>query len=84
MRDLIEKLTERQRGALGLIAIGEDGMHHSRTLETLLRKGLIEQYEQALPGGLPVRIKRYRVPLAVYAAWCEWCAENVSEEEFTP
>jgi hypothetical protein len=73
----IAALTERQRDVLGFIAINEDAGHHPATLRALVRKGLIEEREQRLPGpGLPVYVKRYMTPTAAHVAWCAWCSEQ--------
>jgi hypothetical protein len=41
------KLTKNQRHVLGLIAMGEDGGHSDRTLDSLVKRGLIERQEQS-------------------------------------
>ncbi len=77
---LIEKIAHlptKQQDVLSRIAINEDGGHNRFTLAALERKGLIESYEEVLFGGfLPLRIKRYRVPIPVHMAWCAWCADQ--------
>lgn len=80
-RSLIEGLTEKQREVLGMIAMNQDGGHHPRTMEALMKRGLIEQYDEILGGRFPVRIKRYALPIYVHIAWCEWCSVNVSDED---
>lgn len=73
---LISGLTKRQRDVLGQIAMSCDSGHHPRVLAALLRQGLIEEGEEVLPGRLPVTVKRYRTPIAVHIAWCEWCSRH--------
>jgi hypothetical protein len=69
------KLTKNQRHVLGLIAMGEDGGHSDRTLDSLVKRGLIERQEQSFGDGLG-SIYRYSMPLSVHMAWCAWCAER--------
>lgn len=75
------KLTKAQRRVLGLIAINQDEGHHPRTLEALLKKGLIRRTAQILPGPLPVRVYIYYVPIHVHIAWCQWCCDHPDEED---
>jgi hypothetical protein len=73
-------LTGAQERVLGLIAMNEDGGHHPKVLAALVKRGLIEEYEETLGGGLPMRIKRYRMPLHVHIQWCQWCSDSFDEE----
>ena len=67
-------LSKQQLAVFEQIAINNDGGHNSRTLESLIKRNLIESYEQkdtVFFGDLTVI--RYRVPLNVHIEWCEWC-----------
>jgi hypothetical protein len=75
--EVISKLTKNQLRVFGLISIGLDGMHHPKTLEALLKKGLINFEEMTSNDKLgKFTVKRYHIPLPVHYAWCKWCAEN--------
>ena len=54
-----------------------------KTVNPLLREGLIVESEVAIPGfaGLPMRVKEYTVDITVHAAYCVWCSENVNIED---
>ena len=77
----IRALSPSQRAVLDAIAINEDGGHHPATLRALERRGLIEAYDVLLGGGtrMPIRVTRYRVPLAVHVAWAASCSEEVEQ-----
>jgi len=72
-----DSLTAKQREVLGFIAINEDGGHHPRVLESLVKKGLIVERVEKRSGGLGV--KRYSVPIPVHVQWCEYCSINVGD-----
>lgn len=76
--EIIKKLPKRQQDVLGHIAINEDGGHPQQTLKVLLAKGLIVEQEEKQPG---LVIKHYAVPVWVHIAWCEWCSQQVTDEE---
>lgn len=69
-------LPPKQLEALGNISIGLDEGVNPRTAAALVRRGLIEEREQVLPGRIPVTVKRYEMPIHVHIRWCEWCAAN--------
>lgn len=77
-------MTRAQRDTFEQIAIGNDGGHHPRVLKALVEAGLIYRYEEpGLVPGLPgatISIHRYAVPGPVHFDWCQWCAENVSDD----
>lgn len=78
----IAALTERQRDVLGLICLNQDSGHHPATLRSLVRRELVEEHEQRLPGaGLPVYVKRYSAPIAAHMAWCAWCTTWCAAQE---
>ena len=82
----IARLPKRQQDVLSLICINEDEGHHPATLQALLRRGLIEEYEDRLAGVtepvlLAVRVKHYRAPIAVHIAWCAWCCTQELEDD---
>lgn len=73
----IAKLSPSQQQVLSACAVGQDGGHNPRTLEALVRKGLLERKTQK---DQMFKIYRYDVPLTVHMVWCEWCAENGEDE----
>lgn len=75
-------LKGRAREVLDRIAVGDDSYVHSVTARGLIKKGLIEGYQQIdRQGALSFSINRYRMPIHVHAAWCALCAREVEEEE---
>ena len=78
---IIETLTAKQLDALGRIAMNEDGGHPKRTLDALVKKGLIEGYPEILRGRFPVTITRYSVPVHVHIAYCTWASDHVDDED---
>lgn len=73
-------LTKKQQHVLGMVSINLDGGHNRSTLDSLVKKGLIERYEEpSMAGPFKMSIHRYRVPLAVHMAWCYWCAAKHGE-----
>jgi hypothetical protein len=66
----LAKLTKTQLRAFESVAIKNDWSLSRRTAAILLKQGLIELYEEALPGWPPLSVKRYRVPLTLHAEWC--------------
>lgn len=70
--------SNRSREVFEHIAIGNDGGHHPVTLNALVAAKSINRYWQK-HGRL--NIKRYCVPLNVHMQWCEWCDENVTDDE---
>lgn len=79
--ETISDLNENQKNTLGLIAMGQDGCHHLKTIQKLLDLGLIVEYEETLGGRFPVRVKRYLTPIEVHFTWCQWCSDNYKEDE---
>ena len=78
------KLTRKQLDVFEQVAIGNDAAHNLRMLDSLVNKGLIERYEEKgfeKVGGafFPAVTYRYRVPIAIHAAWCAWCAAHVDD-----
>lgn len=76
--ETIGRLPKRQLEAFSLICINQDGGHHPATLEALMRRGLIEEIEQRVPGGV---VYRYEATLPAHIAWAEWCSQQPDEEE---
>ena len=76
----IESLSEKQRRALGLIAIGRDECLNDRTVDSLVRRGLVERRSERIRSGqFMLTVMRYSVPVNVHLAWCGWCAKNGGE-----
>ncbi len=69
-------LSEPQREAAGLIAMGQDGFLHPRTLTALESKGIIESYDERLGGWPPLTVKRWSMPIWVHIQWCAYCSEQ--------
>jgi hypothetical protein len=69
--------TKRQIELFELIATG-DSLPRGYTTQTfmvLVRNGLIRNDTP------PHRAAAYYVPIHVHIQWCQWCSENVTEEE---
>jgi predicted transcriptional regulator len=79
-KSLIKSLTKKQREVFDQICIGNDKSHSLSTLQSLIRKGLIEKYEQQLD--VMCSIYRYNFTnYGVHMAWCEVCAEEDTEAD---
>ena len=76
-------MSKRQRAAFERIAINDDRRVHPATALALKLKGLIE-FRTEIVGrdcfGL-IEITRYEVPLPIHMKWCQWCSENVKDDE---
>ena len=77
-------MTKAQIAAFEQIATGValPPAHH-KTLAALEAKGLIVRTPNKVLGrdGFgAVSIPQYAVPINVHMQWCEWCAENVTDE----
>lgn len=83
IKALFDTLTEKERKVLGLIAINQDGGHSPVILIKLLKLGLIESHRDPfLTRRFGLRnVNRYRMPMPIHLNWCEWCSENITEEE---
>lgn len=68
-----DKLSPTQLKTFEQIAINNDAGHPQQTLDSLVRRGLIERYEER--HGTALVIYRYRVPINVHFAWCEWVSK---------
>jgi len=65
-----DALSTTQLRVLGQISVNNDEGHPKATIRTLLRKGMIEEYEDG-----------YYMPIHVHVRWCQWCSENYQNEE---
>ena len=74
---LIKSLTKKQREVLDQICCDNDSCHPLSTLNSLIKKGLIERYTAKWDF---LAIYRYRVSFAVHIAWCEVCADENPEK----
>lgn len=74
-------LTPAQQRAAGNVAINLDGGESPRVLARLVELGVVESYPENRGGHPPLTVTRYRMPLAVHLAWCEWCSANLTEED---
>ena len=70
--------------AFEAIAVNEEPRCAQKTLDALQDCGLIERLCDRVVGrdafGL-IKVPVYAVPLPIHVAWCEWCAENVKDED---
>ena len=77
-------LPPAQLAVFGQIAVSLDGGHNPRTIDALVRKGLIVSVLEPLrdtPPGHPVTyLHRYSVPLPIHMEWCQWCAGRPATE----
>ena len=59
------------------IAVGQRGPYHPKTIQALLKAGLIELTGYEVVGrdrfGV-IKIPVYSVPLPLHFQWCAWCA----------
>jgi len=59
--------------------VGSDRPQPSkRTVKKLIDRGLMVE-EIVLAGG--VRVSQYYVPICVHIAWCQYCSDQVGDEE---
>ena len=65
------EMSDNQLAVFEQIAINNDQGHSKNILKRLKQKGLIEQTGD----------NSYRVPIAIHAEWCAWCAEKFPNEE---
>lgn len=77
-------LSDKQAEVLGQMCIGNDEGHSPRTLKSLEAKGLLVGYDHFRIAhnwdtgvGVPVKVRRYQVPIQVHI---EWCAAHVGNE----
>lgn len=67
---IFTKLTKSQLRVFEQIVEGNDANHHTNTLDSLARKGLIERYEEPfVVGNLSGWVYRYRVPFPILEQW---------------
>lgn len=82
-------LPAKQSEAFEQIALLSDGTEYARsTLKALEKKGLIVGTDEKVYGSgsgpidrIPITVRRYHVPLPIHAQWCQWCADNFTEED---
>ncbi len=79
-------MTKPQREAFERIAVNMFPLCRSKTLDALLKAGVIELGEpETYRDGLgSYQVPTYSVPLPIHMQWCEWCSEqpdNVLEEQ---
>lgn len=69
-----DKLSDAQINVFEQIAIGNDAGHNQRTLDSLLKRGLIETYREPFIDYIgQTYITRYRVTTSAHIDWCAWC-----------
>lgn len=72
-------LTDRQTEVLGLVATGQCPSASSKTLEALLRKGLIVRLKDRVVGHDvlgAIKVPQYEMPLAEHIEWCAWASQQ--------
>lgn len=70
-------LSPKQLEVFEQIAINNDAGHNQRTLDSLVKKGLIEQYQDDFIDHIGhTYINRYRIPISIHAQRCAWCADQ--------
>lgn len=78
-------LSKKAISAFEQIAIGEAlPRAHSKTLDSLLAKGLILRGRDKVLGRDAlgkITVPQYFVPLPVHMQWCEWCSEQPFTED---
>lgn len=83
MSDL-DRLTPAQRRVLDDIGCGNPSpIAGERTINALLRRGLIFELPEAqMPvfGALMMRVRRFDMPIQVYMEWCDLCAAEYKED----
>ena len=77
---VIKRLSESQRNVLNHILINQDSGHNLRTVESLLKMGLVVPLEEVLPGKIPVKILRCGYTIPVHMAWCQVCSDEINGE----
>ena len=79
-KTIIKKLSKKQREVFDQICIGNDKGHLRVTMQSLVRKGLVEMHLQRISA--ECSILRYEFAnYGVHMAWCEVCAEENPEED---
>lgn len=76
LADTLRQLNRAQLRAFEGIAGNLDRHVSRKTAAVLLEQGLIEEYEEALPGWPPAPLKRYRVPRQVHMEWRRMASEK--------
>jgi hypothetical protein len=81
--ELIRRLPARQAAALAGIATGADGGHHPASIQALIAKGLVREWEESRRDALgPYAVKRYDVTsYRVHMAWCEGVVGSEEAED---
>lgn len=76
----IRALSPKQRAVFDQLCVGNDSGHHQRTVESLMRRRLVYEYEEkTVSGSIHCVVYRYTVPTAVHMAWAEVCSEENPE-----
>lgn len=88
--EMIDALSETERGVLGLIYINQDQGHAPSVIRTLVKRNWITEVGGTIPGNpggspidrLPLRVKRYEAScIQAHMVWCEWCSLHCPPEE---
>lgn len=76
--------SKAQREAFEQIAVSSDYAPHPKTLKALMEAGLVIKAGVRTLGRDrfgAIEIPVYAVPLHHFHQWCEWCDENISDDE---
>lgn len=76
--------SQRQVEIFEAIAVNLEPPFSPRSLRALLDAGLVEQVGVRVLGRDAfgaIKVPVYAVPLPVHYQWCQWCSENVGDED---
>ena len=78
-------MTKRQIEAFERIAVNIDTQrdHHPKVIKALMDRQLIQRHERVMGcvSCAPIITLEYSVPFSVHQQWCQWCAENYTDQE---
>jgi hypothetical protein len=77
-------MTKAQRRDFELIAINQDPQGSQKTIDALIKRGLIEEMEptviaQSALG--PIVKPQFYVPIFYHMQWCQWASEQHMEKD---
>jgi hypothetical protein len=76
-------MTRAHRVAFEQIAISQRPMAGHKILKALREKGLIDYTNKVVGRDTlgAITVPEWFVPLHIHAQWCEWCSENVTDDD---
>jgi hypothetical protein len=78
--------SQTQIRAFEALAVGQPPSCSTKTIDALLRAGLVYRVGERTVGRDsfgPIKLPVYEVPLIHHLAWCYWCAENIGDDDAT-